>query len=261
MGIRNSSGFTIIETMLFLAVTGLLIMGALIGTGASLSNQRYRDAVETFKGVIQAQYADLGSVRNDRTNAITCETDASLSVGPDQRGQSDCLIVGRYMVIDGEDIAIYTVLSREQASAPPQVTDVAALRNNYSYNIATGVEERSMEWGTQIAWPTSGPGSHADPTPSAVALLFIRSPESGRIYTFTSDTVPSGPAAITSQTFIDMISSNDTAPATGMGERTICVQSGGLIVGGDRSIYIAPRASSASAVEVRTNDTTGAVQC
>lgn len=258
MGARNSSGFTIIETMLFLAVTGLLIMGALIGTGTALANQRYNDAVETFKGQIQAQYAELGSVKNGRANTWACGSDARPVEGSEPRGQSECTIVGRYMLINQGEISIFSVLARERPIAPDRANDVMTLRLNYNFNVDELSEDRTMEWGTEIARPTS---ETANTTPASLGILFIRSPESGTIYTFTSNNVPADASAITTATFTDMMSEASDVANQGMGERSICVKSGGLIQGGDRSIYLTSRAASASAVEVRNNSMAGAAQC
>lgn len=263
MSVRISTGFTIIETMLFLGVTGLLIMGALIGTGTALNNQRYRDAVETFKATIQNQYAELGSIKNDRSNQWSCGSDAKPVEGSAYRGQTDCFIVGRYMVITQGEIAIYTVLAHENGGASPKATDIQGLKTNYTYNvIANGVELRTMEWGTEIGWPTDGPEAKAQQVPASLALLFIRSPQTGNVYTFSSNDVPSSPDAINSEDLAGIMSDGYATPATGMGERTICVvQPGAFAVGGDRSIVIAPQASTASAVETRTNDMEGAARC
>lgn len=253
MGARISSGFTIIETMLFLAVTGLLIMGALIGTGTALSNQRYRDSVETFKNLVQTQYAELNSIKNDRTNAWTCGATAKPVAGDEYRGQSDCLIVGRYMIIDEGDISIFNVLARENAVTTTTSPDITVLRNNYTYNVADGVENRTMEWGTKIAWPSSGTGSRTPTSPRTMGILFMRSPDSGRVYTFSSDTVPVEPAAINNATFTSMMFAGNAIP--GQGQRTVCVESSGGILGGDRAVYMGASASTASAVEVRSNQT------
>lgn len=263
MGTRISPGFTIIETMLFLAVTGLLVMGVLIGTGAALNTQRYRDSVESFKGLIQDQYADLGSVRNSRDNNWSCDSAAVPAQGGSIiRGQSDCLIVGKYMRIDGGTITIYPVLAR-QTGPTSGLADITALDTRYAYHISPSEKEnRPMEWGTQIAWPQTGSGAQTPVTPRSMGILFVRSPESGSIYTFTSDNPPAE-NAINQATFTNMIVGGSSIP--GQGSRTICVLSSGLFPSGDMAIYLDAFASTASAVEVRTNEFTrangGSTQC
>lgn len=253
MGARVSSGFTIIETMLFLGITGLLIVGVLVGTGVSLNNQRYKDAVETFKGDLQQQFADLGSVYNSRSNTWSCDAAAQpVEEGQVIRGQSDCLIVGRYMRIQESDIQLYTVLARENVGSPPRSSDIETLSRNYVYNVASAeAEQKQLEWGTALAWPRQGAGSEQS-GPRSIGILFIRSPETGNIYTFTDNAVPEDVASINSETFTRMMIADAVIP--GRGQRTLCVQSGGLFVGGDMAISINQFAASASAIEMRSND-------
>jgi len=66
---KTQGGFTVIEVMLFLAVTGLLAVGILVGSGVAIGQQRYRDSVNTLKSYIQQQYSEVTSVINNR--AIT----------------------------------------------------------------------------------------------------------------------------------------------------------------------------------------------
>lgn len=261
MGIRAQDGFTIIETTLFLAVTSLLILMMIAGTGSSLNNQRYRDAVESFKSLIQQQYADLSSVQNGRSANWTCDSSATVTQnGPNDllRGQSDCFMIGKYMRIDGGDISIYPVLAAPNSSLN-KTNDIVAMASNYAMNASTTqVENYTMEWGTQIAWASAGSQDYKLPTtPRQLGILFVRSPDSGLIYTFTSDTVPAK-NGINQSTFTNLLVAGNTVP--GQAARTVCVASGGLTVVGDRGVYIAPYAASNSAVEVRTNEYTTATQ-
>lgn len=41
-------GFTIIEVMLVLAITGLMLVGVIAGTYSSIATQRYNDSVRSF---------------------------------------------------------------------------------------------------------------------------------------------------------------------------------------------------------------------
>lgn len=264
MGKRISKGFTIIETMLFLSVTGLLIMGVLIGTGTAVNNQRYRDATESLKSFLQKPYADLGAVRNDRTNTWACDATAGIAEGGTEiRGQSGCLLVGKYVIIRSDKTEVFDVVAREKPTAT-KLSDIAALKQNYHYNTTRSLSEKgTLEWGTSIAWPKSGQGSKIPTSPRSIAILYIRSPETGAIYTFASNSVPASEGAISSATFTNMIVAGDATP--GRAAQTICVESSGMFVGGNTAVYIAPKASSSTAVEIRSNAIAqplpGAIQC
>lgn len=253
---RSEGGFTIIETTLFLAVTGVLILMIIVGTGNSLNVQRYRDSVESFKSVVQQQYSSLSSVQNGRQNTWNCDSTSSIRDSGNAgqiRGQSRCVLAGKYMRIDGNNISIYTVLARQTGTS--QTDDIQTMAQNYAMNVVTNeVEERTIEWGSQIAWAKPGTSldSQANPTPRTLGILFVRSPKSGQTYTFTSNTIPQK-NNISQATFTDLIVGGDRAPGK-QGARMVCLVSGGLFANGDMGIYIAPFAASANAIEVRTND-------
>lgn len=253
MSTRGQSGFTIIETTLFLAVTGLLILLVVAGTGVSLNVQRYRDAVDDFKSIVQQQYASLSSVQNGRNDNWSCNrSSASVSQGgssTESRGQSGCMLLGKYMRIERSQMTIYPVVGVRVSTNTG--ADITSMANYYAMNVvASEADDRTLGWGTEIAWTaTAGRLDYQSPsTPRNIGILFIRSPESGQIYTFTSNTIPNKDS-ITAQTFSNMISASGAR-----NERMVCLESGGLFVNGDMGLYIAPYASGTSAIETRTND-------
>lgn len=69
---KKRIGFTLIEVALFLAVTGALFAGIVIGTQNSISQQRYNDAVQNFANFLRNIYAEvenpqsLGDGRSDK---------------------------------------------------------------------------------------------------------------------------------------------------------------------------------------------------
>jgi len=122
-------GFTIIEVMLFLALTGLLLSGVLIGLGSNLSRQRYNDAVEDIADILQDQYSFVSDIRiNTRTklqdsscyalvpadiaggdaasyyNSVANSKSKSISY----RGRTNCVVYGAVVVLDGKKNTIQT---------------------------------------------------------------------------------------------------------------------------------------------------------
>ena len=246
MGSSNKTGFTLIETMLFLAITGALVVAVLIGTGASINVQRYRDSVTSLKSLIQQQYSDAVNVQNQSlpTN-VSCDSNANVSTTGTTlpRGQSDCVLMGKYMTISGGYVTTSTVVGHASGTTTPDLSDIALIK---SYNLSTlpsSTETSQLDWGTQIAWPKSGSGSKSPNTPRSIAILVIRSPQSGQNYTFTGDdiTVP----------LKSLVVAGLGNP--GQMQRTICVASDGLTNNNDMAISINAYAASSSDIESRSN--------
>ena len=55
----EKSGFTIIEVMLVLGLTGMLLIGLLGGTFASIASQRYSDSVRSFAEYLRQEYSEV----------------------------------------------------------------------------------------------------------------------------------------------------------------------------------------------------------
>lgn len=254
MGKHDNTGFTIIETMLVLAVTGVLIAGLLVGIGSSIGVQRYKDAVSTLKSQVQAQYAEVEFVTNDRDATWTCGSTAvpaqnGTGVAP---GQSECIVLGRYMTIVGGDIQTATVVGYQTGSSAA-ANDVASIIADYTLGISTNtIESSSLEWGARIAWPVSGTGSRPSDTGTrSIAILLLRSPDSGTTYTFTSDTVVPIDG-VSSDTLEEMMIAN-TGTVPGQMARTICIDPSGVVVPEKLALYIASAANGASSVEARSD--------
>lgn len=262
MGTLRTAGFTILETMLFLAITGLLIVALLTGVGASINTQRYRDSVQSLKAGIQDQYTQLTSVENTRTNGWTCDSNGKISeVQTGQpRGQSNCVILGKYMVIDNSDITIQDVIGN-QIGTTTSGTDVALLKANYKVSLSTTVPQTTnLEWAASISWPVSGSGAKPVGTDRSIGILLVRSPDSGIVYTFTVDSPP--PVEETSsEDLTAFLVPGDTVNQTvggatvrGQAGRTICVIPGGVLTTGGTAIYLVPFATNVTSVETRTNE-------
>ncbi|MFV0484723.1 MAG: type II secretion system protein [Candidatus Saccharimonadales bacterium] len=113
-------GFTIIEVMLFLAISGFLLVGILAGTGAGIARQRYTDSVQHVAQILREQYSavintqiperdsgtggacyspspdDLlngGKITSDALNAYY-DGDGNLREGNGGRGRTSCLVYG-----------------------------------------------------------------------------------------------------------------------------------------------------------------------
>lgn len=187
MGIKNTSGFTIIEVMLFLAVSGALTVALLAGSGVAIGQQRYRDSVNTLESLIQEQYSDVVDVSNDRGPTSGCDSNATVTVppqtvtDPQSRGTSGCVLLGRLLTVDatGTKITTQNVVGQQKSQPTVETTDVADLQNNYNFGLSPlNQETTDVAWGAKVVKPAS-----VD-TPQPLSLLILRSPLSGGVYTF-----------------------------------------------------------------------------
>jgi type II secretory pathway pseudopilin PulG len=189
MGIKTETGFTIIETMLFLAVTGLLAGAILVGSGVAISQQRYRDSVNSLKSYVQQQYSEVTNVTNGRDKSWTCDGVGNVAqsnpAAGQARGTSDCVVLGRYITVDatGTQLAASNVVGFRKVNAVDATSDIAEIMTNYQLGISPIDKDTSeVSWGAQIV-------KQKTTTPMPLSVLIIRSPLSGSIMTFVADGV------------------------------------------------------------------------
>ncbi len=193
MGVKTHKGFTIIETVLFLGVTGVVMAVLLVGVGGTLNRERYKDAVSSFQDYLQGQYNLVANVNNSRLSTDVC-VGGTIVVGTTAdagRGTSDCTIVGRVIHSDasGEKVTSAQVYATADTSSLSSTDDVTLLG---AANLTTSPTEESyaMAWGTRVVKP------RPDDSVRAFSILIVRMPTSGLIHTYALDSAGQDPADI-----------------------------------------------------------------
>jgi Tfp pilus assembly protein FimT len=225
----DKAGFTIIETMLFLGITALLIMGVLMGTSNSINIQRYRDSVSSLQSMLQQQYSEVSNVsNNDSTRGLTCNGIAVL------RGQSDCVILGRFITTaDSRKITIQSVVGLIPSGSTALLNDVDVfLENGYNIKISSAASETyDIEWGASLTDPAIN-----NSNPMVFSMLVLRSPLSGVTRTFISNS--------------NVVDIQDLVNVASTQKVGMCVDSSGLLSGGAKSaIVVMPNATGPNSVE------------
>lgn len=234
----KTDGFTIIEVMLFLAITAFLIMGILIGTGTSINTQRYRDSVSSLQSFFQEQYSEVSNVENDRSDTLSCN-------GVSNLGQSDCVILGKYIASDSGNSGSLVIKSVIGTIPPSQVVnnnnDVDVLKQYVIKISPVDSEVYDLEWGATLV------NKEIDgKQPMYISMLILRSPSSGVIRTFMTSTTDPGQivqdddigSSLLKQELLK--SSNAT---------TMCVDSNGMFTGARSAIVISPDATGSTGIE------------
>lgn len=239
MKASNQAGFTIIETMLFLGITGLLVMGLLVGAGTSINIQRYHDSVTSLQSTLQQQYSEVANVSNESTGGLECYGNSQT----DPVGQSDCVIVGRYISsANGSKLSIRSVVGYI-----PNTTLFSSIQNDIDAINAINIQVSPVNGQTyDIEWGSSLVRSDGN-SPLAFSMLIIRSPVSGVVRTFIN------PDAAVADNKISTLVSDDalTKPLKA------CVNSNGLFASGKSAIFVSPSSTSASGVEMQGEAVSG----
>ena len=230
-------GFTIIEVMLFLAITGLMFATMIGSVTVALNNQRYNDSVRSFQSLLQEQYSRLLNIENDGTINIC---------GDENRGRGDCYLVGRLMVVNDSEVSSRQLVATNINEHQVVTNDVTAI-SGMTFRALDDVESQNIEWGSRIAWPSTHEGEENSGarSPRTVSIMLVRSPFTGKVYTFHTN----GQVLTGSSDLAGMVTEENMSKSL-----ALCMDSDGLLTINDRFIYIGPQASSAASVESLTND-------
>lgn len=237
---RARQGFTIIEVVLFLAITGLMMVGVLVGVGGSINRQRYQDAVATVQDFFQGQYNTVDNVYTNRPASLRCNAGGiGVSGGVGQaRGTSNCSIVGRYLTSgDGVEFTSEPVFALNDVTA----VDASSFSSELDYITALNLvragasfeddnERFVVPWGTHIYTDKDQKDSS-----QSLTMLLVKMPTSGLIRTFT--------------VFDDDKSVADTISGATASTVAICVAPDGLVSSPPSGVNILPLAANVSGVQ------------
>lgn len=231
-------GFTVIELILFLAVSGALMTGLLFGVNANISQQRYQDSARSLQGLFQQQYFDVQNTTNERSEEWRCGETGIEATDRDNgqaRGTTNCLLLGRYVQIKpgGTELELGAVVGR----APTEDLaggDIATLVQHNPRLSPVGVEKVDVDWQSRLY-------VYGGDTVGA-SVVFLRSPASGVVRTF----VGTGELPVAIGSIL--------TPAAATNELVQCIESGSQILGPTWSLTVRANVSSPTGVTLNQND-------
>lgn len=233
---RQQKGFTIIEVVLFVAISALLTSALLVGVGAGVSRQQYKDAVQSFAAFLRDEYSKVINVENDRKSG-KCPLVVADGGTPTNRGQSDCVVVGRYIAtledsggVDGRAYRSWPVYGYKSG-------------DRWSYTLGSESNDYNVGWGAKTKL------SNQHHNAARIAILMYRHPETGQLAIRThagryNDT--------TIANFFENKDENGNSYSanTHTQKREVCVYDNGWMVGERLSVFLSPHAGSSSAISV-----------
>lgn len=182
----SQRGYTVVEVSLFLAVSGLLFLVAVLATGNTIRTFRFTDSGNSLKAYVQKQYDNVLNGVNPRSDTVSC-VGGVVVPGSQTPGTSNCYFIGKLMLFKQNEskVTTYDIIGTE----PPNINfgqSDEQLIASYQPKVVTtvGVETYSIPWEAFISGVRRVSTADASPV-AANALAIIRSPVSSRIVSYS----------------------------------------------------------------------------
>lgn len=190
----DQRGFTIIETVLFLAISGLVLLIGFQGIGSRTSGAQYNDSIRSLESTISQAYSSLSTgVRSAGLSNSNCSGSGGVSpvaggtIGTDP-GASGCVNMGVLIEFvdqgDSDVVRTYQItgdlLWGDALELGDSDTELTLVNRSMPHINFENVQETDISWGTQFI---ASMGTNPDGlsfTPQAFGL--IRSPGSSKLF-------------------------------------------------------------------------------
>lgn len=263
---KSKDGFTLIEVMLVLGITGLILLGLLGGTFNSIAHQRYNDSLRNFAEYLSLQYSEVLSPESIGQES----TEFNL-------GNSDQVILGKIIVFgsqaDNSDVYSATLVGKVQPLSTKPTSNKTFIEDLISEESSTHiycgdskspstVSEYTPLWEAQLVKPNTDGGSYKKDQKFKGTIIIARTPNSSTINTIFADKIynlkeqcqPPDQSGASTELQEDFRQQRLGVATTFEGNKTIgiCVESDNSAV--TREVRIAANGRNTSAVSTLTED-------
>lgn len=239
-GQRLSPGFTVIEVVLFLAITGLMLAGLMVGIGGAVDRERYNDAVTSLHDFLQGQYNLVDNVNTSRPATYSCSTGGikladDISTGQ-PKGTSDCSIVGRLITSDdGRAITAQPIYATADITTiPDDIPSESDLLAAMGLSVA-GIDLPDNQQNYNVGWDTEV-YLNGNPDQKEFSLALVRLHTNSLIRSF-----------VVADNREDVNSVIDDA--TPMSSAVFCVATGGMIGSAPIGVKLLPAAANSNSLQ------------
>lgn len=183
MSIKSAKrGFTVVEVSIFLAITGLIFVGMIVGIRSSLTQNHYDDDVNALAYFLQNAYSKVISVENTYNH----------------NGKSEKAIYGKLITFgesrnlngttnSANDVFIYDVVG--DIADGDLGSSLLALKT-LNANVTTVEDDEVVFSGIadsyHARWGTTIENTNATSTLLNASVLIVRSPSNGNIFTYVA---------------------------------------------------------------------------
>ncbi len=159
----SNRGYTILEVLIFLAVSGFILVAALIAVNGRQEQIQYQQGVRDVDLAIQATINDVSNGYFPRDD-FNCEDDGSsiLSIsafsGSEQGTRKDCVFAGKALIFNENNVTTSTIAGLRPALGSPGSLSSAKLTplNGPAVNLDVSIEN---PWGLRVVKFTDESGA------------------------------------------------------------------------------------------------------
>ncbi len=188
---KTGSGYTIIEVMIFLAVSGMMFAIAANFINGKQANAEFNQGMSQFASELQQSINDVGNGYYTSGEDVTCSIDAITSKpkivsagGTSERGSNQaCVFLGKLVQFkaNGDDqyYKVSVIAARKSPSTATSITDVPKNYTEADPTISDTLltETKKLRWGMKVDNVSSS--STADIPGFAIVKTFAAGTEGG----------------------------------------------------------------------------------
>lgn len=154
----KQSGFTIVEVLLFLAISSLLVMIAMTAMTGSIRNARFSDATKSLESFLESQFTAVQTGSFDTNTASeqpVCSNGDIVAYpanSPEARnGKGSCLIMGRVIDFTDTTLSVYPVLGFAGSdTSSSSVFEALAKANPQIWLGGGAIDTHNLGWQSKI---------------------------------------------------------------------------------------------------------------
>lgn len=181
---RIRRGFTLVEVSLFLAITAAIFVSIAVGTQNSIFQQRYNDAVQNFAEFLRSVYSQVMNVQSEGYGRSEHAIYGKLvNFEEDENGNNKITTYNVIGDVAEDDLDNGNVLDRLKKLNADVVLN-KGVGEDIEYKPVGFVEDYRPRWASQIQ-TTKGWDEKYEVFTGA--LLIVRHPSSGTVYTYSSN--------------------------------------------------------------------------
>ena len=181
---RIRRGFTLVEVSLFLAITAAIFVSIAVGTQNSIFQQRYNDAVQNFAEFLRSIYSQVTNVQSEGDGRSGYAIYGKLVNFENDNGNNKITTYNVVGKVAEDDLGNDNVLERLKKLNADVVLNKGD-GEKIKYEPVGFVENYRPRWASQIQ--TTGGWNDDKYNVYTGALLIVRHPSSGTVYTFSSN--------------------------------------------------------------------------